>query len=168
MRLEGYVIRAAASADESPVQALLETDPGYFEIVQGAPPGPAEFQSLMTELAPGKTYDDKFVYCVHGADEKIVAVIDLIRDYPEDGIWFIGLLFVGRMERGQGLGSRLVEAIRTHIAGQGGHAARIAVAEENRIAMAFWKKAGFRTLYSAKRERAHLTPLALHVMERLV
>lgn len=56
MRLDGYVIRETIDADESDIQGLFEADPEYFEIVQGTPPGPAEFQSLITELAPGKTY----------------------------------------------------------------------------------------------------------------
>ncbi len=166
MLLEGHFIRPARAEDEAEVQELFEADPRYFEIVQDAPPGPAEFQSTITELAPGKNYEDKFVYCVLGANENIVAVIDIYRDYPEEGIWFVGLLFVARDKRGQGLGSRLVEAIGSHVAMQGGHAARIAVADENTGAMRFWERAGFGTLYAATRERAHSPPLLLHVMER--
>jgi ribosomal protein S18 acetylase RimI-like enzyme len=100
------------------------------------------------------------------ANKNIVAVIDIIQNYPEDGIWFVGLLFVARGERGQGLGSRLVDAICTHISKQGGRAARIAVADKNTRAIRFWERAGFSTLYSAKRERAQSTSLLLHVMER--
>jgi ribosomal protein S18 acetylase RimI-like enzyme len=100
------------------------------------------------------------------ANKNIVAVIDIIQNYPEDGIWFVGLLFVARGERGQGLGSRLVDAICTHISKQGGRAARIAVADKNTRAIRFWERAGFSALYSAKRERAQSTSLLLHVMER--
>jgi GNAT superfamily N-acetyltransferase len=151
---------------EAEVQKLFEADPDYFEIVLGVPPGPTEFQNTITELAPGKSYEDKFVCCVLGANENIVAVIDILQDYPEDGIWFVGLVFVARTERGQGLGSRLVEAICNHVAMQGGRAARIAVADKNIGAMRFWERVGFATLYSAKRERTQSMPLLLHVMER--
>jgi len=166
MQLDGYFIRAAMAEGEAKVQTLFEADPNYFEIVEGAPPGPTEFQNLITELAPGKSIEDKFVYCVFGVDERIAAVIDITRNYPEEGIWFVGLLFVARDVRGQGFGSRLVEAICVHTAEEGGHATRIAVAEENSGAMRFWQRAGFHTLYSATRERARSTPLLLHVMER--
>jgi ribosomal protein S18 acetylase RimI-like enzyme len=124
------------------------------------------FQSLITELAPGKEYSDKFVYCLLGANERIAAIIDMIRNYPENGIWFVGLLFVGRSHRRQGLGSRLAETICTHIAEEGGHAARVAVALDNQSAMAFWTRAGFEKLYDTERERGHLPPLRLSVMER--
>ena len=166
MRLDGHVIRAAMADDEAAVQTLFEADPNYFKIVEGAPAGPTEFQNTITELAPGKSYEDKFVFCVLNPDENIVAVVDILRDYPEEGIWFVGLVFVARTERGQGLGSRLVEAICTHIPKQGGHAARIAVADKNIDAMRFWERAGFSTLYSAKRERTQSTPQLLHVTER--
>jgi GNAT superfamily N-acetyltransferase len=166
MQLDGHVIRAAVADDEAAAQTLFEADPNYFEIVEGAPAGSAEFQNTITELAPGKSYEDKFVFCVLNTDGNVVAVIDILRDYPEDGIWFVGLVFVAREQRGQGLGSRLVEAICTHVAMQGGNAARIAVADKNTDAMRFWERAGFAALYSAKRERAQSTPLLLHVMER--
>jgi GNAT superfamily N-acetyltransferase len=165
MQLDGYVVRRTIAADEACIQQLFEADPEYFEIVHGAPPGPAEFQSLLTELAPGKTYDDKFVYSVLSGDEKICAVADMVRNYPEDGIWFVGLLFVARDRRGAGLGTRLVEAICGHIAAHDGHAVRIAVAKNHRNAMQFWARAGFRSLYIAERERAPAAPLTLDVME---
>ena len=168
MRLDGYIVRRAIAADEAGIQQLFEADPEYFEIVQGAPPGPAEFQSLITELAPGKTYDDKFVYSVLSVDEKICAVVDIFRNYPEDGIWFVGLLFVARDLRGTGLGTHLVEAICSHIAAHDGYAVRIAVAKKNRQAMQFWARAGFRSLYTAERTRALSAPLTLDVMERAV
>ena len=149
MRLDGYIVRRAIAADEASVQKLFEADPEYFKIVEGAPPGPSEFQNLITELAPGKTHEDKFVYSVLRPGSNIAAVIDMVRNHPDDGIWFVGLLFVARDLRGRGLGRRLVEAICNHIAGHGGHAVRIAVAKKNRNAMQFWARAGFRSLYTA-------------------
>lgn len=168
MRLDGYAIRAAIAADEADACELFNADPEYFEIVNGCPPGPAEFQSLITELAPGKTYEDKFVYCVFGQDAKIAAIVDIIRNYPADEIWFVGLLFVARDLRGRGLGGKLIEALCAHIAEAGGHAARIAVAEDNQGAMRFWQRSGFHLLYAAERARGHSPPLALQVMERRV
>lgn len=165
MRMDGYVVRETQAADEAGIQAHFEADPEYFNIVQSAPAGPSEFQSLITELAPGKTSDDKFVYSVVRQDGEIAAVIDLIRNFPEDGIWYIGLLFVECEYRRLGLGSQLVEMIYQHISEHGGHAIRIAVATQNEIAMKFWERAGFATLYEAERARPHATPLAMHVME---
>jgi GNAT superfamily N-acetyltransferase len=168
MRLDGYNVRRTIEADEAGIQELFEADPDYFEIVQGAPPGPSEFQSLILELAPGKTYDDKFVYTILDADEKISAVVDIHRNYPEDDIWFVGLLFVARDLRRTGLGGRLVEAICSHVAAHDGHAVRIAVAKKNRPAIRFWVHVGFRWLYTAERTRSQSAPLTLDVMERAV
>ena len=48
--------------DAPALQTLLESDPTYFETIEGAPPGPAEAQSLVTAVPDGKNYDDKFAY----------------------------------------------------------------------------------------------------------
>src|ERR1043166_9007496 len=89
----GRVVRPFDESDAPAVQAIFESDPGFFEMIQGAPPGPAEAQSFATNLPRGKDYDDKFAFCIYGADEKLSAVIDMVRDYPK-GVWFIGLLFL--------------------------------------------------------------------------
>jgi uncharacterized protein len=82
MELPEYTIRLVEPNDEAEIQSLFESDPEYFEIAQGAPPGPAEAQSLITALPEGKDYGDKFVYTVFDCHGALAAAIDLIRGYP--------------------------------------------------------------------------------------
>ena len=53
--------RYLQSEDGPIVQALPERCADYFEIVTGLLPGPAEAQSLFTDLPPDKTYADKIL-----------------------------------------------------------------------------------------------------------
>lgn len=168
MKLDGYRVRLAEPADEPQVLALFESGPEYFELISGAPPDRAEFQTLLAELPPGKAYEDKFVFCVFAPEGRLAAIAEMIRGYPEPGIWFIGLLFVAKDLRGQGLGRAILKSIIAHVAANNGRAIRIAVAEQNEAAMRFWPGNGFVTLYIAERERERLEPLLLHVMERMV
>jgi RimJ/RimL family protein N-acetyltransferase len=131
VELPEYNIRLMGPDDEAQVQALFESDPDYFKIVQGAPPGPAEAEGLLRDLPEGREYRDKFVYIVFDRTGTLTAVIDLVRGYPKDDVWFLGLLFVAPERRNMGLGSRVVDAICAHVKRQGGHAIRLGVVRGN-------------------------------------
>ena len=131
MKLPEYTIRLVEPNDEAEIQSLFESDPEYFEIAQGAPPGPAGAQSLITALPEGKDYGDKFVYTVFDCHGALAAAIDLIRGYPQNGFWFLGLLFVAPWTRNIGLGTRILDTICAHVKQQGGHALRLSVVRGN-------------------------------------
>jgi RimJ/RimL family protein N-acetyltransferase len=131
MEVPGYAIRLVELTDRAKVQSLFESDPGYSEIAHGAAPGPAEAQDLVTGLPEGKDYGDKFVYTIFDNSGDLVAVIDLIRDYPRNGLWFLGLLFVAPCCRNAGLGTSILDAICAHVKQQGGHALRLGVVRGN-------------------------------------
>ena len=140
--VSGYVVRPFHDSDGPAVQSLFETDPGFFEMIQDAPPGPCEAQSFATCIPPGKDYDDKFAFCVFDRNEKLSAVIDMVRDYPK-GVWFIGLLFLAPDARGKGLGKQLVTAIAAGVHRAGGTALRVLVQHANIRARNFWTREGF-------------------------
>ena len=146
LRWEIADLRAAPVTAENAgaVQRLLETDPTYFELVQNGPPGPAEAQSLSSALPAGKTYEDKFILALSDAAGEIVALIDLIRDYPEPGHWYLGLLFVAPDRRGAGLGARIVTDIEAALRAEGAVRLRMAAIERNTGALRFWLRQGFR------------------------
>jgi ribosomal protein S18 acetylase RimI-like enzyme len=170
MHLPDHTIRLIAPHDAVQLQSLLESDPGYFEIVQGAPPGPAEAQSLVTALPEGKDYGDKFVYVVfdrQGARESaLAAAIDLIRGYPENGVWYLGLLFVAPSARNVGLGTRLLDAACAHVKREGGHALRLGAVRGNVRARALYERNEFRFIYERERTQPNGFAVLVDVLER--
>ncbi|MPZ68108.1 MAG: GNAT family N-acetyltransferase [Actinobacteria bacterium] len=114
----------------------------YFETVLGHPPGPAERQSTFIALPEGKTYDDKFTF-VFIFESKVVGDLDLIRDYPESGEWWLGVLLLDPSIRSMGLGSDILEAFSNWVAENGGRAIRLAVASKNPEGLRFWQHRGF-------------------------
>lgn len=114
----------------------------YFESVLGHPPGPAERQSTFIALPEGKTYEDKFTF-VFLFEGKVVGDLDLIRDYPEPGEWWLGILLLDPSIRSMGLGRDILEAFSSWVAANGGRAIRLAVASRNTEALRFWLKLGF-------------------------
>jgi ribosomal protein S18 acetylase RimI-like enzyme len=153
VELREYTIRLMGPNDEALMQALFESDPDYFRLVQGAPPDPAEAKDLLNELPEGKQYRDKFVYALFDRNGALAVVIDLIRGYPNDETWYLGLIFVAPVRRDMGLGTRVLEAVCTHVKRHGGHAVRLGVDRRNVRARALYERRGFRSIN--ERERAH-------------
>lgn len=143
--------RALVESDAGPIQAMFESDPAYFELTQGAPPGPEEVKSLVSGLPPDsdRGYEDKFLFILmDGAD--VAGVVDLIRDYPTASTWYLGLIFLIPTQRGKGLGRTVLHGLYTWIAAQGGTALRLGVVEGNASARWLYATEGF--VFQASRE----------------
>jgi GNAT superfamily N-acetyltransferase len=138
------VARALVESDAGPIQAMFESDPAYFELTQGAPPGPAEVQSLVTALPPDgdRGYEDKFLFILLDGEE-VAGVVDLIRDYPTAATWYLGLVFLTPTQRGRGRGRAVLRGLYTWIAAQGGTALRLGVVEGNASARWLYATEGF-------------------------
>ena len=79
----------------------------------------------------------------YDAEDKLVAILDLITDYPEAGSAFIGWFMVSAELQGRGIGSQIFADIRAALAAQGFLKLQLAVIKENEPAIEFWEKQGF-------------------------
>ena len=61
----------------------------------------------MGALPPGKGYDDKF-YVGFFENDSLVGLMDLILDYPEKEISFIGLFMTDTRYQNRGVGSQII------------------------------------------------------------
>jgi ribosomal protein S18 acetylase RimI-like enzyme len=161
-----YSVQLAVSADEVRLQALLESDPDYFKVSQGAPPRSTEASDQLSDLPEGKKYHDKFVYVIFDHDNGLVALIDLLRAYPDDKTWFLGLLFVAPTSRNVGLGTRLLHAIFAEIKQHGGRTVRLGVARGNARARALYDRVGFHFIYERERVYPNGFTVTIDVLER--
>lgn len=143
-----YTVRFLDSEDGEPVQRLMEVCADYIEMAQGTPPGPAEAQSLYVGLPQGKEYDDKFLIGIFNLANELVGVVDLIRDYPATGQWWLGLLLLAPQERGKGVGKMVMDGLIRWLAGRGAQELRLAVVKENERARCFWERLGFMPIES--------------------
>lgn len=65
-------------------------------------------QADMQELPPGKTYKDKY-YIGFFENGRLIALMDLILDFPSKGIAFIGLFMMRKECQSTGIGSFIIE-----------------------------------------------------------
>lgn len=99
----------------------------------------------MRALPSGKNEDDKF-YIGFFQREKLVAVMDLILDYPEKHIAFIGLFMMNMEYQGQGIGSKIIQESLTYLKKLGYRSSRLGVDQNNPQSYAFWNKNGFKVI----------------------
>ncbi len=125
------------------LQRFYEECHEYFELETGEPPGPREAGDLLRSLPRGKTHADKFAIGFFDAPGHLVGVLDVIRDYPARGNWYLGLLLFGPSSRGRHLGERVYRRLEEWVRAEGGKAIHLIVQEQNPGALRFWKRMGF-------------------------
>jgi GNAT superfamily N-acetyltransferase len=130
--------------DDAPaLQRLCERCSDYYELEGGAPTPPDAAEDVLKSLPPGKTHADKYVIGIAAPDGELVAVLDLIRDYPVEGEWWLGLLMLDPDARTVGLGSRILHEVERVVAAAGGAVIHLGVLEHNESAERFWRRHGF-------------------------
>jgi GNAT superfamily N-acetyltransferase len=125
------------------LQSFFESCRDYFELVTGQPPARDEARDLLRSLPRGKEHEDKFVFGLFDAPGHMVGVLDVIRDYPRAGEWYLGLLLFEPTLRGRKLGDRVYHRLEDWVRAQGGTALHLVVEEVNPGALRFWQRMGF-------------------------
>lgn len=126
------------------LQALFERCPDYAMLVEGEGVSPSAAQDTFEAFPPGKSLDDKFLYGVFSPQEELCCVLEGMHDYPEAGVWWIGLLLIDPAVRRHGLGQRLVQLFCEQVRSKKGNAVMLGVVEENQSGLNFWNRQGFK------------------------
>ena len=140
----GCRLRQLSENDAEAVQSLLGQCGDYFRLHEGGSVPPNAAAELFTELPPGKLQKDKFVFGVEKPDGTLAGVVDFVRNFPEPGVWMLGLLLLAPGERGRGMGRAVHTELVQWAKALGARSVRIGVIEENRGGARFWDSLGYR------------------------
>lgn len=100
-------------------------------------------EGLLKACPPSKNIrKDKFILGVYDG-KKLKGVIDLIRDYPADGIWTIGYFLIHPASRGNHMGYNFIKDVEKSLIHQSAVKLRCGVQEQNINALRFWLKCDF-------------------------
>lgn len=137
---------------ESSFRRLTEEDiPLVYEVFQGnplyflhCPPEPTceTIRQDMAALPPQKSEEDKW-YGGLFAGERLIAVLDLIQDYPKERTLFIGFFMLCKEEQGHGLGTEIISALCRESHKRGFTQIRLGYVKGNPQSQAFWQKNRF-------------------------
>jgi GNAT superfamily N-acetyltransferase len=152
-KAEDYSAVHLGEDDIPDLQDLLEKASDYELLISGEPPSPWAAQELLEDCPPGKTLDDKFTLGIIDGSAVLVGVMDVVRDYPEPGVWWIGLLLFDPIKRSHGMGQVIYNSFEQWAAQSGASQIGLGVVEKNFHAARFWSRLGFVTL---ERKSQHL------------
>lgn len=136
-----YQARRLEQDDIEAVYGLCQSNPRFYEF---HPPFVTRESILedMKALPPGKTMADKY-FMGFWKDGVLTAILDLIINYPQDKVAFIGLFMTDAACQNQGVGSGIIQELISAMAAGGFEKIRLAVDEGNPQSEAFWQKNHF-------------------------
>ncbi|RZF63233.1 GNAT family N-acetyltransferase [Sphingomonas populi] len=117
----------------------------YFMLQDGEPATLADALDLFRDVPDEKSSADQTIMGWRG-ESGLIAVAAVLRDYPSDGVWYLGFMVVDPAVRGQGIGRSIYASIEQWVAAHGAQQIRLAVLEANEAAERFWRSLGYREL----------------------
>jgi ribosomal protein S18 acetylase RimI-like enzyme len=141
--LEDYFVRQLALEDSEEIQGVWDKCLDYMLLVEGHPAEPNYGVEQFQDVPPGKSTEDLFVFGIFNQQNDLVGLLDVLRGYPDEITWWIGLLMFTPDFRSQGLGQKVTQGFADYVRANSGQAIMLGVVEENQLASAFWKKMGF-------------------------
>ena len=108
-------------------------------------PCPCNHQTILNDLSklpPHTTMNDKY-YVGYYKDNKLIAILDLITNYPNNTYCFIGLFMIDLKLQGKGIGTNIINDLSTYLKQVGYSYIKLAIATTNTQANAFWKSLNF-------------------------
>ena len=135
-----YQIRRLTTDDLSCLLKLCKTNPYYYE---HCPPDPTleTLKQDMVALPPKTTKKDKR-YVGFFKGNELIAVLDLILNYPNPETCFIGFFMMHKKYQGQGVGSQIIQNVLAYLS-KFYNAVRLGHVATNEQAKRFWLKNGF-------------------------
>lgn len=121
---------------------IYQENAQYFQAMGKEVPTENLWEDLVA-VPEGKSVVDK---CFLGfwEGEKLVAVLEMLADYPGENVIYIGLFMLAADRQGKGEGGRIMEEVFTWLKSDGYGWVSLDYTYGNQQSEAFWKKLGFR------------------------
>ena len=147
-----YTVRHLSPEDATMVYEILRNHTIFYRYH----PPLVTVESILDDmkaLPPNKGYEDKH-YIGFFQDTALLAVMDLIENYPWQKTAMIGFFAVNTDFQGRGLGSAILGEVLPVLARLGFEKARLGIDKGNPQSRAFWTKNGFQ--WTGEIGRAHV------------
>ncbi len=139
-----YEFRNLGEKKINEIQDFLDLFDDFFILCEGEK-GTAT--GLLSTCPPGKDVkSDKILTGIY-SNNVLIGIIDLIKDYPEDGVWTIGYLLIHPAYRNQKIGSNIIRSFSQQ---PDIKALRCVVQAQNPRALNFWENHGFKIKHIRK------------------
>ena len=145
--LPNYSIKRLVPEDGEVLQRLYEQCIEFALFINGQPPSETVAREEFDAVPVGKTTQDKYIFGLFDRHNAILGMIESIRHYPDNEIWWLGLMMLAPEQRGKGLGCKFYKAFERWVSVQGVPRISLSVVEANESGLQFWKKMGFEVIH---------------------
>jgi len=129
--------------DSAAIDDFSQRCADYTLMLTGEPPNHDSGAAFFAAVPDGKTREHMLKFGVFDSAGSLVGLLDIARDHPAQGTWYIGLLLIDPNIRGQGIGAAVMRGVRAEAARGGASRLVLSVVMENERALKFWKSQGF-------------------------
>lgn len=136
-----YTIKKLKEQDIEKIYNLCKQNNTYYKYLQ-IQPSFDNIKEIFTSLPPNKTIKDKFFIGFY-KDDKIIAILDLIINYPNKNSAYIGLFMTDKNIQNKGIGTKIIEQLCYALKQQGFYNVELAYIKDNIEAKNFWLKNKF-------------------------
>jgi GNAT superfamily N-acetyltransferase len=138
------MLRLQSIEDAPALQRLYEACADYFVLADGAPPFASAAAEQFANLPTGVPAHAKFVLASIAPDGGVAsALVEGLRDYPQPGVWYVGLMLVQPQLRSSGLGTSVFSEFESLARQSGASELRLCVFDVSTSALRFWQRNGF-------------------------
>lgn len=141
----GELLLILTKDDAGDVLDLYARCTDYFMLQDGEPATLADAIGLFDDVPTEKSAADQTIIGWQG-ENGLIALAAILRDYPIDGVWYLGFMIVDPAARGQGIGRSIYDTIEQWAVDRGAQEIRLAVLVANEAAERFWRSLGYREL----------------------
>ena len=138
-----FDVKPLSERQAGQILKLMQSNPEFFRF---EPPKPSlrSVKTDMVRVPPHILLDQKF-YLGYYQGDQLVAILDLILDYPKEMQAWIGLLMVAQDEQNQGIGRQIVKDLESALARARFAHIELGVRPDNEPALKFWSANSYQT-----------------------
>lgn len=164
--IDGYFAEVLTIEDNvEDLQKLCENCSCYYKLMEGKKVSPNAGKEVFYDLPKGKKLQDKIIIGIYTKSNKLIGIIDMIKDFPVDKIWFIGLMMLDPAERKKGLGEKMVKEYIKFASKNEIGKIRLGVLKENDGALKFWDRMGFKITREISNYKINKKTTTVYAME---
>lgn len=144
---DDYLIKPITSSNREEIKALYDVCSDYHIMCSGKNATYEDIDSIF-KYNDKKTADDSLTLGIYSKDDLLIGMVDIFKNYPNNGTWMIGLMLLSPNERNKKLGKIVHEELKKYALNQGGNTFRIGVLEQNIRGLKFWKSLEYQQVKS--------------------
>ena len=131
-----YKVRQILEEDIYDVSSLCKGNPTYYTCIKSEPTI-ENIKKDWTALPPGKTMDDKFFVGFY-KENQLIAIMDLITEYPDNNTVFIGFFMMNKKYQSLGIGTKIIDEAIYFLKKEGFKYVRLGYIKGNLESENFW------------------------------